>query len=158
MELGPSPPVLSLPRRGALGGSMSPSTHTHHRAPHTCSSKHVHPPPPGPPEHGKKHRAAVRVCLPLIRGMVVTAPGPGHGNAGGHRGLNAACARDSPLAQGTQQRWQGRHSPTALHAPRPGDKPPSQAQAPRRAACMCPKASAPPEQSQAQTDTSTEVL
>lgn len=38
----------------------------------------------------------------------------------------------------------------------PEDKPPfQQAQAPRGAACMCPKASAPPQESQAQTDTST---
>lgn len=75
------------PGRGALG------TQTDTKHPHTCSSSicthHPRADRRWPTEHGKKHRAAIWVSLPLIRGMVVTAPGPGHGKAQGQVALRS---------------------------------------------------------------------
>lgn len=76
------------PGRGALGAAHAPvHTQTDTKHPQTCSSStcthHPRADRRWPTEHGKKHRAAIWVSLPLIRGMVVTAPGPGHGKAQG---------------------------------------------------------------------------
>lgn len=82
------------PGRGALGAAPAPvHTQTDTKHPHTCSSS-ICTHHPGadrrwPTEHGKKHRAAIWVSLPLIRGMVVTAPGPGHGKAQGQVALRS---------------------------------------------------------------------
>lgn len=80
-------------------GQHSSCRHTGTKHPHTSSSstctRHPWADRRWPTQHGKKHRAAVQVCLPLIRGTVVTAPGPAQGKA--HRGLNTLCAGDSPL-------------------------------------------------------------
>lgn len=80
------------PGRGALGAAHAPEqTDTKH--PQTCSSSicthHPRADRRWPTEHGKKHRAAIWVSLPLIRGMVVTAPGPGHGKAQGQMALRS---------------------------------------------------------------------
>lgn len=92
VELGPSSPMLSLGEVPWEGGT-SPCTHTDTKHPHTCSSSicahHPRADRRWPTKHGKKHRAAVRVCLPLIRGTVVTAPGPGRGKNTGAGGTEA---------------------------------------------------------------------
>lgn len=82
------------PGRGALGAAPAPvHTQTDTKHPHTCSSSMcTHHPGADrrwPTEHGKKHRAAIWVSLPLIRGTVVTAPGPGHGEAQGQGALRS---------------------------------------------------------------------
>lgn len=92
VELGPSSQCSAW--EGCPGGSTCPCTHTdRHQAPHTCSSSicthHPRADRRWPTEHGKKHRAAIWVSLPLIRGTVVTAPGPGHGKAQGQVALRS---------------------------------------------------------------------
>lgn len=82
------------PGRGALGTAHAPvHTQTDTKHPQTCSSSicthHPRADRRWPTEHGKKHRAAIWVSLPLIRGMVVTAPGPGHGRAQGQVALRS---------------------------------------------------------------------
>lgn len=103
----------------APADTQAPSTPT--PAPSSACTRHPRADRHCPTQHGKKHRAAVRVCLPLIRGTVVTAPGPAQGKA--HTGLNAPCAEDSPLprAQSSNGREAGEAQPRstqpwALHS------------------------------------------
>lgn len=93
-ELGHSSPMLKL-GEVPWGQRISLHAHTDTKHPHTCSSSicthHPRADQCWPKEHGKKHRAAVQICLPLIRGTVVTAPGPGHGKAQGQAALRFKC-------------------------------------------------------------------